>query len=157
MTRVPRVGDELEPFARRTGFENWNRFAAVNDEFVPIHMDDEAGRAAGQPGAFGMGNLQLSYLHTLLREWIGPDGTILGVSCQFRAVNTRGTVVTARGRVTGVERDGERVVVRLDVWTEDGDGRRLAPGTARVAWTDPDPDRPDPDRPDPDRPDPGRR
>jgi hypothetical protein len=41
-----KVGDELPPFVRTTGFDNWNRYAAVNDEFVPIHMDDDAGRAA---------------------------------------------------------------------------------------------------------------
>ena len=59
------VGTELPPFVRTTGFHNWNRYAAVNDEFVPIHMDDEAGRAQGFAGAFGMGNLMWSYLHSL--------------------------------------------------------------------------------------------
>ncbi|NKQ51603.1 hypothetical protein HFP15_01765 [Amycolatopsis sp. K13G38] len=130
---TPRVGDEIPPFTRKTGFANWNRYAAVNDEFIPIHMDDEAGRAAGQPGAFGMGNLQLSYLHTVLRDWIGPEGTILRVGCEFRALNTRDMVVTARGLVTGVSREDGRTVVDLDVWTEAEDGTRLAPGTARVA------------------------
>jgi acyl dehydratase len=131
---LPSVGDEIESFTRTTDFAVWNRYAAVNDEFVPIHMDDEAGRAAGQSGAFGMGNLQISYLHNLLRQWIGPDGTILGLSCQFRAINTKGMVVTARGRVTEVEApDDGQVVVRLEVWTEDQAGTRLAPGTATVA------------------------
>jgi acyl dehydratase len=127
------VGEEIPPFVRTTGFPNWNRYAAVNDEFVPIHMDDEAGRAAGQPGAFGMGNLQLSYLHSLLRQWLGPDAAILAVSCQFRALNTRDMVVTARGRVLGVHEVDGRTVADLEVWTEDQHGRRLAPGTARVA------------------------
>src|SRR5881398_3196658 len=35
------IGTELPVFVRTTGFHNWNRYAAVNDEFVPIHMDDE--------------------------------------------------------------------------------------------------------------------
>ena len=53
------VGDEMPPWSRKTGFMNWNRYAAVNDEFVPFHMDDEAGRAAkNEQGAFGMGNLR---------------------------------------------------------------------------------------------------
>lgn len=130
---VPSVGEEIPPFVRKTGFANWNRYAAVNDEFVGIHMDDEAGRAAGQPGAFGMGNLQFSYLHNVLRQWLGPGGAILKLSCQFRALNTKDMVVTARGRVVRVERVDGRVIVDLDVWTEDQDGRTLAPGAARVA------------------------
>lgn len=134
-TAVPTEGEQIPAFVRTTGFANWNRYAAVNDEFVPIHMDDEAGRAAGQPGAFGMGNLQLSYLHSLLRQWLGPDGTILRVGCQFRALNTKDMTVTARGRVVRVQREDDRTLVDLEVWTEDQDGKQLAPGTARVALT----------------------
>ena len=37
-------------------------------------MDDEAGHDAGYPGAFGMGNLQLAYLHLLLRECLAVSG-----------------------------------------------------------------------------------
>ncbi len=52
------VGQELPGFKRRTDLMNWNRYAAVNDEFIPIHMDDEAGRQGqNEQGAFGMGNL----------------------------------------------------------------------------------------------------
>jgi acyl dehydratase len=120
-------------FQRATGFHNWNRYAAVNDEFVPIHMDDEAGRAAGYPTAFGMGNLQWSYLHNMLRSWAGDDGQILRLSCQFRAPNTKGQTVTAHGIVTAVrEGDGQRIV-DLEIWTEDQTGAKMAPGTATVA------------------------
>ena len=76
-TREVAVGDQLPPFTRQTGLANWNRYAAVNDEFVPIHMDDEAGQAAGYPTAFGMGNLQWSYLYNVIRNWMGEDGRLL--------------------------------------------------------------------------------
>jgi acyl dehydratase len=131
--RDVKAGDELPPFTRVTGLHNWNRYAAVNDEFVPIHMDDDAGRAAGYPTAFGMGNLQWAYLHNLIRDWLGEDGTIVSMECQFRAANTKGMTVTARGVVTAVRADGGRTLADLDVWTEDGDGNKLAPGSATVA------------------------
>lgn len=126
------VGQELPPFVRETGFPVWNRFAAVNDEFVPIHMDDEAGRAAGMPGAFGMGNLQWAYLHNVVRDWLGDDGTILTMQCQFRAVNNKGQTVTARGKVAAVREEADGIHVDLDVWTEDQDGSQLAPGRCSV-------------------------
>jgi acyl dehydratase len=127
------VGDTLEPFERSPGLDHWNRFAAVNDEFVSIHMDDDAGRAAGYPTAFGMGNLQWSYLHSLLRAWIGESGRILSVSCQFRAPNIKGQTVSAHGQVTAVhEVDGE-TLVELEVWTQDQEGTKMAPGRAQVA------------------------
>jgi acyl dehydratase len=129
------TGAAIPSFVRETGLHNWNRYAAVNDEFVPIHMDDEAGRAAGFPGAFGMGNLLWAYLHNMLRDWIGDDGRIVSVSCSFRSPNRRGMTVEARGTVTAVRRDGTTTFVDLDVAVIDHDvpDTVLAPGTATVA------------------------
>lgn len=122
------VGAELPPFVRETGIENWNRFAAVMDEFVPIHMDDEAGRTAGFPTAIGMGNLQTSYMHNLLRGWLGDSGRIDTFTIQFQNPNLKNTTVTARGVISAVEGDS----VTVDLWTEDNNDRKLATGQAKV-------------------------
>jgi acyl dehydratase len=126
------VGDELPVFQRRTGLAEWNRYAAVNDEFVPIHMDDEAGRAAGFQSALGMGNLQIAYLHNLVRDWLGDRGRILTLSCRFNAPNLKDTVIRAGGRVTAVTPTENGVEIALDVWTADAAGNRLAPGACTV-------------------------
>ena len=133
MTTDLQPGAAIPPFQRTTGFHNWNRYAAVNDEFVDIHMDDGAGQAAGYPGAFGMGNLQWAYIHNLLRDWVGPEGRIVQVACQFRGPNLRNTVVTAHGTITAVRSDEGETVVDLDVWTEAEGGGKVAVGTATVA------------------------
>jgi acyl dehydratase len=127
-----RVGEELPTFERMAGFHAWNRYAAVNEEFVPIHMDDEAGRNAGNDGAFGMGNLQVSYLHAMLRQWIGDNGRIVSVECQMRAPSLRGLRTIAHGTVNAVRDEGGETFVDLEVWTETEEGTRLAPGTATV-------------------------
>ena len=62
------------PFVRTTGFPNWNRYAAVNDEFIDDPHERRRRAAAGQPDVFGMGNLRIAYLHNLLarlarRSW----------------------------------------------------------------------------------------
>jgi acyl dehydratase len=128
------VGDELPVFVRSPGLDHWNHFAAVNDEFVPIHMDDEAGRAAGYPSAFGMGALQWAYLHNLLRGWLGDDGRIVSVSCQFRSPNLKGQTVTAQGRVTALRDEAGERFVDLEVWTEEQSGTKLTLGEASVAF-----------------------
>ena len=72
-----KVGDAMPNWSRQTSFMNWNRYAAVNDEFVPFHMDDEAGRAAqNEQGAFGMGNLRYAYIVNALRDWLGDEAEI---------------------------------------------------------------------------------
>ena len=129
------VGQELPPYEREAGFPAWNRYAAVNDEFIPIHMEDAAGRDAGYSGAFGMGNLQWAYLHCLLREWLaGTSGRIVKVNCEFRRASEQGHTVFAKGVVTAVREENNERVVDVDVWTEIEDGTLLAPGSATVAF-----------------------
>jgi acyl dehydratase len=132
-----RVGEEIPRFERAATFQHWNRYAAVNDEFVDIHMDDDAGRAVGYPGAIGMGNLQWSYLHCLLRAWLGDRGRIESVRCQFRGPSLRGDRVVARGRITAVRTDDPDTAVELEVWIENGEGEVLAPGSATVLVQNP--------------------
>lgn len=129
------VGDELPAFTRGAGFEYWNRYAAVNDEFVDIHMDDAAGRAAGYPSAFGMGNLTWAYFHAALHDWFGEGARIRRLSIQFRAAVVRGPRVSVRGVVTAV---APGPTVDVAIWAEDADGARLAPGAAVVEPADPD-------------------
>lgn len=126
-------GASLGAWSRETGLGTWNRFAAVNNEFVPIHMDAEAGRAAGMPGAFGQGNLLVSYLHAAVRDWMGDSGRILEVSAQFRKPNTEG-IITAGGTIAEVTGTDAGTEVRLDLWLRDANGSDLAPGTARVLF-----------------------
>ena len=84
------IGDQIPHWSRTTSFAEWNRYAAVNEEFVPFHMDDEAGRRAGnEGGAFGMGNLRYAYIVNALRDWVGDEGVIREVGCQYRAINQK--------------------------------------------------------------------
>jgi hypothetical protein len=128
------VGAEITPWSRQTDFMNWNRYAAVNDEFVYIHMDDVAGRAAlNEAGAFGMGNLRFAYLHNMLRDWAGDEAQIRKVGCQYRSINQKDDVLTCTGLVTGKRvEDGEHLIdLKVDV--VDQTGKSTTPGEATVA------------------------
>ncbi len=127
------VGDELPAWRRQTDFMHWNRYAAVNDEFVPFHMDDEAGRRAGNAqGAFGMGNLRYAYLANALRDWIGDEAEIREIGCQYRAINQKNDTLTVVGKVVekGVV-DGENQV-RLTTNVMNQAGEATCPGHAIV-------------------------
>src|SRR6266851_9909119 len=126
------VGEEIPAFERQTAFMQWNRYAAVNDEFVPIHMDDEAGQSAGQGGAFGMGNLRWAYVLNALRAWIGDEAEIREIALQFRAINHKNDVLRTSGVVTEKrQEDGENIVV-LEVNVLNQNDEKTAPGRAEV-------------------------
>jgi acyl dehydratase len=124
-------GAELPPIVGRTGFEHWNRYAAVNDEFVPIHMDDAAGREAGFASAIGMGNLIWSYFHRLLRDGLG--GRIEKISARYHQPNLRDSMLTVRAKVAEVANDADATRVTVELAAEDDAGRTLVTGRATVA------------------------
>lgn len=127
------LGQEIPTFVRKTGLMEWNRYAAANEEHVQFHMDDKAGRAMGLPGAIGMGNLRFAYLHNMLREWIGEEGDIRKLGCQYRGQNLEGETLTAWGKVTNkTVKNGEHLV-ELDIGVKNQEGREGAPGHAVVS------------------------
>lgn len=127
------VGQEIPAFVRETDFMNWNRYAAVNEEFVYIHMDDEAGKAAGQGAAFGMGNLRWAYVLNALRAWIGDEAEVRELSLQFRAVNHKHDVLRTSAVVTQKKQEGGENLVVLEVNVLNQKDEKTAPGRAVVA------------------------
>jgi len=127
------VGDETPAWSRQTDFMHWHRYAAVNDEFVPFHMDDEAGRRAGnKEGAFGMGNLRYAYIANALRDWIGDEAEVREIGCQYRAIKQKNDTLTVVGKVIEKEVvDGEnRVKLTTNVMNQNGEA--TCPGHAVV-------------------------
>lgn len=128
-----KAGDLLPAWSRTTDLMNWNRFAAVNDEFMPFHMDDADGRKAGNPGgAFGMGNLRFAYILNALQDWIGDEAEVREIGCQYRKMNQKGDTLTVSGRVLAAELVGDEGRVRLAVDVVDQDGAATCPGHAVV-------------------------
>lgn len=127
------VGAVVPPFTRPAGFHAWNRYAAVNYEFVDIHMDEEAGRAAGMPGAIGMGNLIWAWMHCAVEQWVGDRGLLEHLECRFKQPALTGDTITITGTVTGRTTAGDgSTVLELELWSENQTGTKTAPGTARV-------------------------
>jgi len=126
-------GDCLPLFQRYTDLMSFNRFAAVNDEFVYHHMDIDVANSRGQKDVDGMGLLQFSYLHNLLRQWIGEDGDIRRAQIRYRANNGRGDIVSSHGRVIRAYREGGLNLVDVEMWTENQRGETLSPGSATVS------------------------
>jgi acyl dehydratase len=126
------VGQEIPVFERKTDFMNWNRYAAVNDEFVYIHMDDEAGKAAGQGEAFGMGNLRWAYMVNALRDWAGDEADIRELGLQFRAINHKHDVLRTYGKVTEKKQENGENLVILEVNVLNQNDEKTSPGRAIV-------------------------
>jgi acyl dehydratase len=127
------VGQTIPVFERKTDFMHWNRYAAVNEEYVYVHMDDEAGKAAGQGAAFGMGNLRWAYVLNALRGWIGDEAEVRELGMQFRAINFKNDVLRTEGLVTEKKQENGENLVVLTINVVNQKDEKTAPGRAVVS------------------------
>lgn len=112
------------------------RYAGASKDYSEIHYDDAFARRVGLRGVIVHGALKAAYLGQLITDWIGDLGRLTRLECQHRGMNRPGEVLSCRGKVTRVhERDGTRVA-ECEIWIEDSQGERSAPGLATVEFPD---------------------
>jgi hypothetical protein len=73
-----------------------------------------------------------SSLGQLASDWVGSDGWVRSVSCQYRGMDPQGTEWTVNGVVSDKREVDGRKEVELEVWTEDAAEQRTTPGRAVV-------------------------
>ena len=88
-----------------------------NEQGIPeppqrVHWDNEFTRKLlGLPGAYDLGIERLSWMIQLVTDWIGDDGFLRRIECQYRKFNYMGDVTYCRGSVVDkLERDGKKLV-----------------------------------------------
>lgn len=103
-------GDEIGPVTFPEVTRNWiAQWAGASTDFNPIHLDDAKARAAGHDGVIAHGMLSAATVNTLSDLWLGGPNCLEESSVKFVHPVHPGDRLTFRGRVTGVERSGEKV------------------------------------------------
>ena len=128
------VGDRSPKWERVTGPMEWNRFAAANDEFYLVHMDDQVAIDAENPeGMFGMGQMRLSYIHNAIRDWLGDEIEVIQVSCRYTAINQKNdTLSTTLKVIEKIINEEDEKILKLEVDVMRQDGTSTTPGFALV-------------------------
>jgi len=64
-----------------------------------VHWDTQLARSVGVPEAYDYGPERISWLATMLTNWIGDDGHLAEFYCEIRRFNLVGDLTHCRGRV----------------------------------------------------------
>jgi acyl dehydratase len=108
------VGDQIPGLERVVTRADVRAYADASGDQNPLHLSDEAARAAGFPGVVAHGMFTMGHLATCLVAWAGDTSALARMRVQFRAPVFMDEIVVAGGRVTAV--DAERRTATLDVW-----------------------------------------
>jgi acyl dehydratase len=98
-----------------------------------VHWDSELARSVGVPAAYDYGPERISWIATMLTNWIGDRGRLNRLYCEIRRFNVVGDLTTCGGSVTGKREDGGGDgIVELSIWAEDHRGEQTVKGSAEV-------------------------
>ena len=137
------VGTEVTPISKIATTQMLAMWAGASGDFNPLHYQESFAQSRGMPAVLVHGRLKGQWLVHLVENWIGEDGNIKKLSCQYRAEDyprkmnseltyEEGETWWCKGVVTQkYAQDGEHMV-DCDIWVENGKGEKTTPGKATV-------------------------
>ncbi|MGZ4109668.1 MAG: MaoC/PaaZ C-terminal domain-containing protein [Actinomycetota bacterium] len=117
------AGDELPPVSRVVTREDVAAYADASGDRNPLHLNDDAARAAGFEGVIAHGMFTMGHLATALSGWAGGDAFVRRMKVQFRSPVSMGETIVARAVVRSIDAELRTVVLDASV-TVDRDGQQ---------------------------------
>ena len=103
------------------------------------HMRDSVAEAVGVPGAYDYGPQRVSWMGTLLTNWMGDDAFLKRLRIETRRFNVYGDTQWCKGKVVRKYVHDGAPLVDLEIWAENQRGELTAPGHATVMLPSRDP------------------
>jgi acyl dehydratase len=128
-SRGIQVGRELEPITRRVTLDKsriYQGWPAARNR----HTDYQAAQATGLREPNINGGQTAEYLGEIFIKFFGAGFVGGSLSVKFIGQVSVDDVVTAKGVVTNRSVQGGRVLLTIDLWVENHDGRKVVAGTA---------------------------
>jgi acyl dehydratase len=122
-------GAAMDYYARHPAAGILNSFG-VPEPPEAVHWDSDLARRVGVPAAYDYGPERISWLGSMLTNWIGDAGFLERLHVQVRRHNIIGDLTTCTGRITGVSL--EERAIDLDILATNQRGDITATGEARV-------------------------
>jgi acyl dehydratase len=113
------LSEELKPFTWKVSREQIAAYAEASGDHNPIHLDDEAARAAGLPGIIAHGMLGMAQLANFVVAYAGDHRRLRRLRCRFAGMVLPGDDITFTGRVA--ESGGGLVRLELDAQNQRGE------------------------------------
>ncbi|PKB72005.1 MAG: hypothetical protein BZY87_02590 [SAR202 cluster bacterium Io17-Chloro-G6] len=126
-------GAELPPVVKNPTTQQLVQYAGASGDYYQIHYDKDFAMNNDLENVILHGALKNAFLGHLVTKWMGPDGDLKRLACQYRGMDIPGTPVTAKGVVTRKYQEQGANLVDCEIWLENQTGEKTTPGSATVA------------------------
>jgi acyl dehydratase len=127
-------GDGLPELRKSPGVTQLVKYAAGSGDFNPLHHDYGFPQAKALGSIIVHGRFKYASLGELISNWLGHNGRIKKISCQYRGMDFPDKHIICRGSVTRKWQEGGEKLAELSVWTENDEGKKTTPGEAIVVF-----------------------
>ena len=129
-----REGQELPELDKNPGVTQLVKYAAGSGDFNPLHHDYAFPQSKQIGSIIVHGRFKYASLGELVSNWLGHNGRIKKLSCQYRGMDTPNQPIRCKGVVKRKWEEGGQKLAQLEIWTENGKGERTTPGEAVVLF-----------------------
>jgi len=129
-----REGQELPVLDKSPGVTQLVKYAAGSGDFNPLHHDYAFPQSKQIGSIIVHGRFKYASLGELVSNWLGHNGRIKKLSCQYRGMDTPNQPIRCKGVVKRKWEEGGQKLAQLEIWTENGKGERTTPGEAVVLF-----------------------
>ena len=137
------VGSELPAVPKVATSVKLVMWAGASGDTNPLHYEDAFAASQGVGSPIVHGALKRSWLGHLVTSWMGEQGTLKKLSCQYRGMDyprkmktmaepQEGETWYCKGKVTNKYVQNGAHYVDCDIWVENGKGEITTPGKATV-------------------------
>lgn len=124
-----KVGDEGPVISHKLTRTDLVKYAGASGDFNPMHHDEVAAQAAGQPSVFGHGMFSMGLLGTALTDYVGV-GNVLRYQVRFARQTWPDEVLSSRIVVTGKREEDGKQLIDMEVTLSNADGEKKVVGEA---------------------------
>ena len=126
-------GMEISPLVKEPTTQQLVKYAGASGDYYQIHYDKDFAAGNSLDGVILHGALKNAFLGQLMTQWMGPEGSLKKLSCQYRGMDFPGQTITGKGIVTRKYQENGQNLVECEIWLENPEGRKTTPGGATVA------------------------
>ena len=128
------VGEKLPELKKQPGVTQLVKYAAGSGDFNPLHHDYNFFQSQALGSIIVHGRFKYASLGELVSNWLGHEGRIKKISCQYRGMDYPNKQFICKGQVDKKWEEGGEKLAELTIWAEDEAGKQTTPGKAIVAF-----------------------
>lgn len=125
-------GDSIPELIKKPGVSQLVKYAAGSGDFNPLHHDYQFPQSKAIGSIIVHGRFKYAVLGECVSNWLGHQGRIKKITCQYRGMDFPDQEITCKGTIARKWQENDENLVELDVWTVNNEGKTTTPGKAVV-------------------------